>query len=142
MACRYVVEIKYGTSRGAETYGYGLATCLVDGRRMGTATGGGYDLGGTAFGVAMMKLLGAELVTLAPRADWIWDKVTRESVLNVGPDSLYGLNLTTNEGKFHSLHLDGACGFSSMRRIVEALGYSLEYVSGDRNRKTYLLTRA
>ena len=138
---RYVVELKYGTSRGADTYGYGLATCLVDGKRMGTATGGGYDLGGTAFGLAMMKLLGAELAALAPRAGSTWDKVTRESVRNDAADSLYGFSVTTAGGKFHSLHLDGACGFESMRRVVEALGYSLDYVSGDRNRKTYLLTR-
>lgn len=36
--------------------------------------------------------------------------------------------------------LDGACGFSCMERILEAIGYQLEYVDEDRDNRLYLLT--
>ena len=35
--------------------------------------------------------------------------------------------------------LNGACGFSSMERILNAAGYKLKYISGNKNTSTYLL---
>lgn len=81
-----------------------------DGFRVGTAGGYGYDKQGTALGEAIGLLFGPELLTLTPR---------RSEGVEV-KNGLYGL--THRDGK---AFLDGACGLSSMLKVLEALGFDV-----------------
>lgn len=44
------IEIKWGTSRGRDSYGYTVATLYHGGRRVAGCNGGGYDMRGTVIG--------------------------------------------------------------------------------------------
>lgn len=44
-----IARIKWGISRGRDTYGYNVCTLYVDGRRVASCNGGGYDLEDTCF---------------------------------------------------------------------------------------------
>lgn len=45
-----ILEVRWGTSRGRDTYGYTLCSLWVDGRRVARCNGGGYDMKGTVIG--------------------------------------------------------------------------------------------
>jgi len=136
------VIIKYGTSRGAETYGYTTCSAWIDGKRLGSCSGGGYDLGGTALGEAVIKRWPKEIFALADRAGSVYDKDTNrnEHRSTIGTQYLYGLFATTQGGKVVKVHIDGGCGFNCVRDIIrEALGMKLRFVDETRSRKVYTL---
>jgi hypothetical protein len=99
----YNLHFKWTVSRGRETYGYNICSLYVDGRKVSSCNGGGYDMKGTAFG------------------NWVevafQDKLQE---LKLDPKVYYGLSFYKDK-----YHIDGACGFSSVVRIVEKLGYEL-----------------
>jgi hypothetical protein len=134
------VIIKYGTSRGAETYGYTTCSAWIDGKRLGSCSGGGYDLGGTALGEAVLKRWPKEIFALADRAASVWDKDTNRSEHRRDAQYLYGLSATIQGGKVVGVSIDGACGFDCVRTIIgEALGMKLRFVDETRSRKVYML---
>lgn len=154
------VEFKWGTSRGGETAGYTTCSCWIGGDRLGACSGGGYDLKGTAFAQAVCAIFQPALMTLAARAHGHYRRVpgkfyevegargktqkrpSYEPVKVRTPERrrFYGMTTYQNEkGKPERVSIDGACGFESVTRILEALGFSVEYVSGNSSRDTYLL---
>lgn len=118
------LEYRYGTSRGADTYGYTTCSLKVDGKRESLQAGGGYDMQGAALGVWMSKAFQTELKKLpanygsGDNAKGFyglihWDKITNERV--------------TRANKNTKTYCDGACGLRSMESILDAMG--LERVS-------------
>lgn len=133
--------MKYGTSRGAETYGYATASAWIDGKRMGMASGGGYDLSGAALGEAAMKAYGPRLAAIADRAANVYhaNENRHESRDKHGGQYLYGLSVIIRDGKT-SVYVDGACGWNCVVRVLEAIGVTIAYVDETRSRKVYTLT--
>lgn len=125
------IEIKWGTSKGRDTYGY--TTCNVyNGRdkRRGSCNGGGYDLQGTAFGEYLEKDWTDRLNALALAN---LDKLPQyEGGVNLNVNktdkAFYGMTTIFKGGKFHHVNLDGACGFNCMVRIAEAMGLRVRKV--------------
>jgi hypothetical protein len=91
--------------------------------------GGGYDITGTVFGEWLVATMQAELRKLAQdgRAYYVKRKGEPYTV-NDSPESLYGLYLREDG----SVSVDGACGFSCVRRIAEAAGATVVEVHGKR----------
>ena len=61
------LEIKWGTSRGRDSYGYTTCTLRSDGVKIAGCNGGGYDMLGTVIGNWATCALCEELLVLKPR---------------------------------------------------------------------------
>ena len=112
---------KWTTSRSPDTYGYNIVSLWISDRKVSSCNGGGYDMTGTAL------------------ADWMQDTFQdklRKLPANYGSGDrnkgFYGLSFwntkTKKRQKRYSKNvkratLDGACGFSSMERILVAIGF-------------------
>jgi hypothetical protein len=132
------LELSWTTSRGRETYGYNIVR-LVDtstGERF-RAMGGGYDMTGTVFGEWLQTTYQDRLREIAGEA--------HQSVMknDEGPwgrtyndHGLYGMTLHKHDG---SVHLDGACGLSSMQRIAERVGLEVRAIVNRRGSTTGFL---
>jgi len=97
------LNFKWTVSRGRETYGYNICT-VKDTRRETNhrCNGGGYDMQGTSFALWLMATYPDRLASM-------------------NREGFYGIR--EYQGK---IHLDGACGLSSMKRIAEAIGLTLD----------------
>jgi hypothetical protein len=94
------VQFRWGVSRGRDTYGYNICSCIIDGEKVGTSIGGGYDMQGASFGEFLRNTFYEELKDLSRK------------------EKFYGLE----DG-----YVDGACGLNCMIDIFIALGYNAEY---------------
>lgn len=133
---RYIT-VRYGTSRGQDTYGYTTCTLTVDGRgRRASCCGGGYSLIGTCLGEWLQRdfadqLKALDLGRLAKSGIdtyglSFWDRGRRRDLSR------------WKEGA--ALHVQGACGEQSMENILRALGYDLIPCGPTiRNTRTYHL---
>lgn len=114
----FQLEFKWGVSRGRDTYGYNICSLYVGGKKVSSCNGGGYDMKGTAFG------------------DWI-EKQFQSELKKLNPSDFYGMRVYDGE-----VVLDGACGFSSIERIVNALGYTIKFDrSTSKNRQLALMIK-
>jgi hypothetical protein len=106
----HTLNIKWGTSRGASTYGY--TTCSLRdqrGNRRAYCNGGGYDMRGTVFG------------------DWLAEEYQQK--LSALPDkAFYGLHKNGSR-----VSIDGSCGFESVRNIAEALDLEVNLIDAGKN---------
>lgn len=59
-----VLEFKWTVSRGRESYGYNICTLRVDGQKVSSCNGGGYDMKGTSLGSWVARAFTAELLKL------------------------------------------------------------------------------
>jgi len=136
---------KWSVSKGRDTYGYNICSLYVDGKKMYSCNGGGYDMTGTCL------------------ADWIKDAFTEELKTiksNRGGDDkcgFYGLSFFTipresgeksGPVQYHQTHqegdsisLDGACGFTSMERILDQFGYHLFHASWTSKQDVYVVMK-
>lgn len=60
------IEIKWGTSKGRDTYGYTTCSLYMNGKRLAACNGGGYDMRGTVLGRFLGLVFAPELVALKP----------------------------------------------------------------------------
>ena len=137
-----LLEFRWSVSRGYETYGYNICSLWVDGRKVASCNGGGYDMKGTSLGNWLEKSLDLfpGIVKLAAGSNHIGNK----------KGTFYGLayyDKTARKWRKHykegySVVLDGGCGFSCMENILGALGLKLRFVSEKRNTSTYIIERA
>lgn len=117
------LTIKYGVSRGQDTYGYGLVTLYANGQKVARCSGGGYDMTGTVIGQWLEK-------TYMDRLEAIRDQAYN------GETGLYGF--FERNGR---LMLDGACGKSAMERVAEAIGISIKWMETPlKDASIYLVT--
>ncbi len=109
------LTFKWTVSRGRNTYGYNICSLYVDGTKVTSCNGGGYDMEGTCLG------------------DWL-EKQFKEEIKTLDLDKYYGL--LEHEGV---RYLDGACGFSSMEKVAYALGYKLTRVPNKKKNEEYYI---
>lgn len=136
-----ILTFKYSTSRGRDTYGYTIVSLYVDGNKVSTTNGGGYDMRGTVL------------------AHYIKDNyLERLKALkgNRGSDDIpggyYGLTFycvpqDNSRAEYHkeyqegdTIVLDGACGISEIVRIADAIGITLTTARMGKNDHGYFLT--
>lgn len=92
-----------------------------------TATGCGYDREGAAFGNWIQNTFQDLLRENFAKEISEAKEPAKGEYLYQPINKYYGANITmTKGGKI--IHLDGACGKSSMQRILEAIGGKYEYV--------------
>ncbi len=117
-----LLEFRWTISRGRDTYGYNICSLWVDGVKVSSCNGGGYDMEGTALALYVEGVYQDKLMSL--RGD-----VEKHQ-------KYYGLKFYDNKPC-----LDGGCGFSSITKIMEAINLKLEYKSRTKssNRSQYLL---
>jgi hypothetical protein len=134
------LELSWSVSRGRDTYGYNI--CRLDDTRQGKryrCNGGGYDMIGTVIGQWAQDVLQDELLSIHRRAAVRYDfyQTPRERIENKRKDALYGLTeiegleytkaRRKKEGKDMPLmQIDGACGRTSVEKIIEACGWKIE----------------
>lgn len=110
------LEIRYTTSRGADTYGWNICTLRIDGRRIASCKGGGYDMRGTCLAGWIEKQFPDELRRLSPAEFYglsFWDQRAKKFRKRWRPGYIVGL--------------DGGCGWNSMERILNAIGFRLAW---------------
>lgn len=127
------LHFKFTISRGRDTYGYNICTLLVDGQILGRCIGGGYDMQGTAFAQWLESGFQPELKLMC-RENGIGEQLPQRNYTKGGVivrvydlPGYYGLTVHTPDKGTEMVHLDGGCGFDSMKRIAEAIGIKLQW---------------
>ncbi len=133
----HTLNITFGTSKGRDTYGYGVVTLRERGEVKARTKGGGYDMLGTVFADWLQTKYQDRLRReVAPRVYYTCPKgegyKTRE-----GKDLLYGSCLLEGTG---AVTLDGGCGFESIRRIAEAIGLKVRQINAGKKQDVILVT--
>jgi hypothetical protein len=135
---RYSLQFKYSTSRARDTYGYNLVTLYVDGVKVARECGGGYDMQGAALGQWVQNAFQSELIAMSDRAHAEYPRVNGEHTgknrhysREERPALMYGMALITDNGNPLEVTIDGACGWSSVRAILDALGFEIIGVTRD-----------
>ena len=135
------LTFNWTTSRARDSYGYNICT-LRDFKRdkIASTCGGGYDMKGTVLGEMINKYFTHEL-----------KKLVANSGSMDTPSGYYGLSHYNPKAKTHKrrflkratsntkTYVDGGCGFDSMRRILEKIGFKMQFVKETKNSKTYTL---
>ena len=159
---RKTLRFKWTVSRGRDTYGYNICSLWIDGQKVSSCNGGGYDMKGTALGDWMALEFKDKLVTLTkefyglsfhdPNYDPSKAIIAGQTVeerekegKSIGLEryqAFHGASSKIPTDKHIIPLLHGACGFSSMERVLNAIGYKLEYIDGATNYDIHLLTEA
>jgi hypothetical protein len=133
------LHFRYTTSKGRDTYGYNICTLLVNGDRKGRCKGGGYDMKGTSFANWLQSEFQDQLQTLfkddiqgLKRATLLdvstYTEDNGEIVKYCSGKGYYGTTVYYNpKARETKVSLDGACGFSSIERIANAIGIELKW---------------
>ena len=133
------LEFRWTVSRGRDTFGYNICSLWIHDRKVASCSGGGYDMKGASLASWMMDTFQDQLRKL-PANYGSGDK-------NKG---FYGLSFYNAKTKKRQARysknverasLDGACGFESMTRILNAIGYGLRTISYKTNTQIYELYR-
>lgn len=135
------LTFNWTTSRARDSYGWNICTLKgFKGDKIASTCGGGYDMKGTVLGEMINKYFTYEL-----------KKLVANSGSMDTPSGFYGLshynpNAKTSKRRFLKratsntrTYVDGGCGFDSMRRILEKIGYKIEFVKETKNSSTYTL---
>lgn len=99
--------------------GYGNSKVIANGEVIAKAGGCGYDRFGAAIGEAIAHIFGKELNKLARREC----KGKRRD--RKGSEKFYGLFYDSVKKR---AWVDGGCGSECMKKILNKIGFSLEYV--------------
>lgn len=142
-----ILKITYGTSRGRDTYGYKLVSLFERGKKVASCNGGGYDMRGTVFGDWLFQNYQERLLALARKPGamdtWDWDgssylkKQTEKRAKYYG-GSFYRKPKDPKASPYVSL--DGACGFTSMTLIAEAIGLKIRDIDAGKRLDIFLIT--
>ena len=169
----YRLEFKWSVSRGRNSYGYNICSLWVDGYKVSSCNGGGYDMQGTALGNWIAHVAADDLVKLeipmsrrnGEDVQEYYGLTFHDPDYDPGKAVIDGETVEQREKEGKSLGLeryqsfykassrvpterhtvpliDGGCGFSSVERIVNAIGYSLEYVPTKSKNVTVYIMRA
>lgn len=152
------LTISYGTSRGRDTYGYTLVTLRENGTKKASACGGGYDMRGTVFANWLEAEYQTQLLELArketrvfPQSNWNGSSGDESNYVSVPVDrktELYGGTYYANgsggydgeKDKPPHVSLEGGCGFSSIQRIAEAIGLTVNLINAGKNSDVIVVT--
>jgi len=155
----YTLVFKWSISRARDTYGYNICSLWVDRIKVTSCNGGGYDMQGTVLGNWISGAFETELLTLDkkyygltfhnpnydPGKAIIDDKTVEEreeSGESFGLERYQSFHKDSSPipTKSHVIPLiNGACGFSSVGDIINAIGYRLEHIHTTGNEAIYKL---
>jgi len=124
----YKLKFKWITSKGRFTYGWNICSLYIDGKKVGSVNGGNYDMKGSVFGTWVQSQFKDDLINL--------DK-EYNALKFLNKDRCASSKFHTDV--FYSPSIDGACGFESVSRIVEDLGYKVTFIDDDKNHQIYVL---
>lgn len=150
------LAFRWTTSRAADSYGYNICSLMIDGRKVATTCGGGYDMQGTVLGQwinatfpAQLRALAADRIALAEAAGTArYYDGGQGAKLDVNGHTLYlyGLNVWKAEGENMPVEVrcNGGTGLNQMTNVLKALGLKLTSVVRDRrgNTTAYHVTNA
>tara|TARA_B100001057_G_scaffold244937_1_gene245258 strand:- start:269 stop:745 length:477 start_codon:yes stop_codon:yes gene_type:complete len=135
------LHFKWTISRAKSSEGWNICTLRdKEGKKIASTCGGGYDMKGTVFGEMINKYFPNELKKL------VANKGSGDS-----PGGFYGLSHYNKKAKTHkrrwlkrankntSTYVDGGCGFNAMERIIEKIGYKIQFIRETNNSLTYTL---
>ena len=146
---RHYLTTKWGVSRGRNTYGYNICSLYVDGSKVASCNGGGYDMTGTVVGLWLAKAYAEQLrkkikaefyglCFINPNYDPGKAKIDGETVEELEKaGKSFGLERyqasysasSKLPTKLHTVpHLDGACGIDCTWKVAEAIGLKVERV--------------
>ena len=129
------LTVAHGTSRGRDTYGYGIVTLhdYISGKKFKTI-GGGYDMHGTVLGEWFEDCLKTN--TFLRQA---FAKGVKKALKEYPNERLYGMNMKTRKGKDgwikarlikeilnQEFHLDGGCGSRCIEEFITMAGLKLK----------------
>ena len=128
----YNMRFGYGISRGRDTEGYNIVSLWVNGSKVASTCGGGYDMQGTVLGDWLGKTFQSQLLAYFRRRKKALDCWNRaENTWIRQPDNKRrncGATGTLEKGKLVSVSLDGGTGKDCMERIAkDILGLKKEY---------------
>ena len=126
----YKLKFKWTTSKGRFTYGWNICSLYIDGKKVGSVNGGNYDMKGSVFGTWVQSQFKDDLINLDKEYNALkfFDKETKKYAYSKISTDIYTLP-----------SIDGACGFESVSRIVEDLGYKITFIDDDKNHQIYVL---
>lgn len=154
------LKFKWTVSKAKNSYGYNICSLWVDEEKVSSCNGGGYDMRGTALGNWIEKEFKTKLLKLTKEfyglsfhdpnynpgqaiVDGQTVKEREKESKSLGLEryqAFHGASSKTPTEKHIIPLLDGACGFSSMERVLNAIGYELEFIDESTNNSIYLLT--
>lgn len=145
-----------GESRGRDTYGYPIVTLRnTDTGKAYRTCGGGYDMLGTVLGEILENEHQEKLNKLHQLAESYYTigepDINKQGVQSrreagrMSPNPIkhyYGLTAVYDtKGELRKVHIDGACGVSSVKTVAEAIGLSIKeiYDRGNPRRRNFPL---
>ena len=143
-------EFRWTVSRGRDTYGYNIVTLRINGDKVASYNGGGYDMEGSCLGDWLAQHAAKELLAItvefyglsfhdpnydAGKAELPSGKTVAEAEAageSLGLDRYQQFRAASS--KIPSTNhiapmIDGGCGMRSVIAIGEAIGYKFAYVS-------------
>jgi hypothetical protein len=144
---RYNLKFKWTVSKAVNTYGYNICSLFVNGQKVSSCNGGGYDMQGTCLGDWIEREFENELLQLKDNfygltfhnPNW---QPAKEIIKKEEEGKSFGLeriqdfykqssDLPTEK---HTIPvIDGASGINSVEKILKAVGYQnscIDYDSG------------
>ena len=144
---RYNLKYKWTVSKAANTYGYNICTLFVNGEKVSRCNGGGYDMQGTCLGDWIERKFKDELLQLKetfygltfhdpnwqPSKEIIKREEEGKSLGLERYQDFYKQSSKLPTEKHTIPVIDGACGVTSVEKILKAVGYlnsCIDYDSG------------
>ena len=117
---KYVIHWKWGVSSGYATKGWTVCNCYIGAYRVGSTKGGGYDMKGETLDQFINAAFNDELQAL-------------------DHETYTGLCKSSYTGNKYA---DGGTGYDPMIRLLEALGFVVEYYYMGNNDTIYTIKKA
>lgn len=129
---QYLLQTRWSVSRGRDTYGYNICSLYVDGKKVASCNGGGYDMEGTVIGDWLMFAFQDRLLKYC-RENFPEGKTSGQPFSGV---SYYTVE---SHGK-ESVHCDGAAGKNAMENIASAIGIKFQWKGETKNSSNWIVT--
>lgn len=156
----YSVKLRWGRDKES---GYDSMTCYADGKKRGRCIGGGYDMKGAAFGIFVESEFAERLRTgiksklygltfhdpnfdpgkapVAPTGETVAELEAAGKSLGLERyQAVYAASSPVPTERHTVPSIDGACGFDSVERIINAIGGTVKHVPTRGNNSEYVVT--
>lgn len=144
----YSLHFRWSISRGYNTYGYNICTLLVDGDKVASCDGGGYDMQGTvlagwiqeAFQDRLQELFKEDIDSITDEMLELSNKSNKRKTVyyfyQYNTKKYYGVSINKLKTVINKtgeiivnikVNLDGACGFNSIKKIANSINIHLKW---------------
>ncbi len=128
-----ILRLSWSVSRGAETYGYNIRRLDdTDTGKRYRCMGGGYDMTGTVLADWFTDRHADRIMAAVDSGELVPHSTWSEAGRLANDNGAYGLQVILREGEPFRPSIDGACGESSVIRIMRAVGFDVRAVYGGR----------